>query len=145
MRRTSTVTALNGMPSRCATPCCTSVGCWVEREHVEVAAFARRRERDLAFEIEVILPAAAEFAAQPMRRRLQRGIEIAALHLLRRRDILLARERLFDGEDRRQFLVFDVHQLRGRAREIERRRGDRGDRLSFMFDRSSRAAAARRS
>ena len=68
MRRTSAVTALNGRPSRCATPCCTSVGCWVEREHVHVAGLAGRREGDLAFEIEMVLAAAAHLAGQPMRR-----------------------------------------------------------------------------
>ena len=36
-------------------------------EDVEVAAFARRCDRDLAFEIEVILTAATEFAAEAMR------------------------------------------------------------------------------
>ncbi len=32
MRRTSTVTAASGRPSRRATMCCTSVGCWVEEK-----------------------------------------------------------------------------------------------------------------
>ena len=43
------------------------------REDVEVAAVARNRERDLAFEIEMILPAAMQFALEAMRRRFQRA------------------------------------------------------------------------
>ena len=47
---------------------------------LHVAVFARHRERDLPFEIEVILAAAAHFAGQAMRRAGERGLDLAAGH-----------------------------------------------------------------
>ena len=133
MRRTSTVTALKGSPSRCATPCWTSVGCWVELHTCHLAGLAGDRERDLSFEIEMVLPAAAQFAGQSMRRRLERRLDLAAQDVLRGRDEAPARHRLLDGEHGGQRLVFDVHQLCRRARRIERLRRDRRHRLAFVL------------
>ena len=47
---------------------------------MDVAGFARHGERDLAFEIEMILPAAAQFAGEAMRRGCERGVDVAASH-----------------------------------------------------------------
>ena len=108
------------------------------REDMHVAAFARRGDGDLAFEIEVILPAAAEFTGQPMRRGLERGIDVAAVHLLHRRDVKLFRHRVLDRQHGRQHLVFDLHELGCRTRLIERRGRDRRDDLPFMLDEPGR-------
>ena len=102
--------------------------------HVHVAAFAGGGERDLPFEIEVVLPAAAQFAGQAMRRACECRLDLAAHHELRRRNVVFASHRLFDREHRRKRLVIDHHQLGRRPRLIEGRRGDRGDRLSLVFD-----------
>ena len=101
---------------------------------VHVAAVAGSGERDLAFEIEMILAAAAQLAGEPMRRGGERGLDLAARHDLRRRDQALARHRLLDAEHCRQRLVFDRDQLCRRARLIERRRRDRGHRLALVLD-----------
>ena len=61
-RRTTVVTRLKSQPSIWAQTCCTSVGCWVEECTIHVAVLARQGEGDLAFEIEVLLPADAELA-----------------------------------------------------------------------------------
>ncbi len=53
---------------------------------------------------------------------------------LRRRDVLLARDRVLDRQDRGQRLVLDLDQLRGGARLVERRGRDGGDRLALVFD-----------
>ena len=52
--------------------------------HDQIAVLARQDESDLAFEIEVLLPADAERRAQSVRRGLQRGIGVAAQHGRRR-------------------------------------------------------------
>ena len=46
--------------------------------HDDVAVLARQGEGDLAFEIEMLLPADAELGAQRVRRRLHRGVGVAA-------------------------------------------------------------------
>ena len=108
------------------------------REDMDIAAFARGRKRDLAFEIEVILPATAEFAREPMRRRCERSGNIAALHLLDGRNVKLLCHRLLDGENGGKNLVFDLHQLRRGACLVEGYGSDRGDNLPFMLDQACR-------
>ena len=54
------------------------------RVDVHAAVLARHRERDLAFEVEVVLPAAAHRAAQPVRRARERRRGVAARHVHRR-------------------------------------------------------------
>ena len=88
--------------------------------HLHVAGVAGGRERDLSFEIEVVLAAAAQFARQAMRRAGERGLDIAAHHRLRRRDEAVARHRLLDRQHGGQRLVVDLDQLRRRARLVER-------------------------
>ena len=69
-----------------------------------------------------------------MRRVRERGLDLATNHDLRRRDIALACHRLLDGQHGGKRLVVDIDQLCRCARLIERRRGDRRDRLAFVFD-----------
>ena len=104
------------------------------REHVHVAGLAGRREGDLAFEIEMVLAAAAHLAGQPVRGLGEAGGEIAAGDRLRRADIVLARDRLLDGQDCGQRLIGDGDELRRRARLVERRRRHRGHRLAGIGD-----------
>ena len=110
---------------------------------MHVAVVAGRRERDLAFEIEMILAAAAQFAGQPMRRRRRAPASTSP-----RDDASAAARRKLSRaiasstvEHRRQRLVFDVDELRRGARLIERRRRDGGDRLALVFDDVGRRAA----
>src|SRR5262245_45922000 len=52
--------------------------------HMDVGSLARARERDLPFEIEMILPAAAQFASQAMRRAPEPLLDLATDHDLGR-------------------------------------------------------------
>ena len=74
------------MSSTRATTCCTSVGCCVEEWTKHVAVLARDRERDLAFEIEMLLPADAKRSFEPVRRACNGGIDIAAAERIIRHD-----------------------------------------------------------
>jgi hypothetical protein len=67
MRRTSTRTALIGRWRAWATLCCTSVGCWVEEWTIMSPPFLRDRGGDLAFEVEMLLPANLERAFDQLR------------------------------------------------------------------------------
>ena len=115
--------------------------------HQHAAVVGGRRERDLAFEIEMVLAAAAQLATEPMRRAGERRRHIAARDRLRRRDVLLARDRLLDRQHRRQRLVFDLDELRGGARLVERIGRHRRHRLALILDhvrRQQRLVAADR-
>ena len=81
--------------------------------HQHVAILAGDRHGDLPFEIEMLLPADIDAARKPQRRRRQRGIGIASLHHLGWQHEALRRQRLVNGQDRLQDLVFD-HCLQGR-------------------------------
>ena len=85
IRRTSTVTALSDRPSTLATVCCTSARMLRGGMDEHVAALARNGVGDLAFEIEMVLP--ADHAACRDRRcgaRGERGVRVAEPHLVRR-------------------------------------------------------------
>ena len=101
---------------------------------LHVAVFARHRERDLPFEVEVILTAATHFAGQAVRRAGERRIDLATRHHLRRRDEALACHRLLDAQDGRKRLIDNLDQSSGRACLIERGRGDGRYRLALVFD-----------
>ena len=98
------------------------------------AVVAGRGERDLPFEIEVILAAAAEFTGQAMRRPGECSRSVAADNVLRRGDKLFARKRIVDGQHCGQQFVLDSDQLGGGARLIERNRRHGGDRLALVLD-----------
>jgi hypothetical protein len=102
-------------------------------EDVHVVAFPGRCDGDLPFQIEVVLPAAAQFARQTMPRIFQCSIDVAACHDLRRNQKLLTLDRLFDREDRIEYLIVDLHKPGPRPGLIERRRGNGDDRLPFIF------------
>ena len=101
---------------------------------MHVGSLARGRERDLPFEIEMILTAAAQFAGKAVRRARERFLDLPANHDLRRRNVTLARHRFFDRQHRGERLVVDRGELCRRARLIERRRRDRRHRLPVVFD-----------
>ena len=109
------------------------------REDMEVAAFAGRRDRDLAFEIEVILPAAVEFALAgdasqiSARRRYRRDPSSGSA----RHGFRFATASC-DGEHWRKDFVFHLHELCRGAREIERRGRYRRHHLTFMLDEAGR-------
>ena len=70
-------------PSSFAIRCWTSLGCWVELTTWSWPCLARRGERGLAFEVEMLLPAHFERARQAVRRGGERGLGVAARHDLR--------------------------------------------------------------
>ena len=86
--------------------------------HQHVAILAGHRERDLAFQVEMVLGAARDRALQAMRRGGQRRRRVAAAHHLRRSDELPARQRLGNRQHRRQLNVVDRDQRRRPARDI---------------------------
>ncbi len=71
------------------------------------AVLARDRQRNLPFEIEMVLSPRAEPPGQAMGRGGKRAGGIAALHDLRRGDITPGGKRLLDREHRRQLRVID--------------------------------------
>ena len=101
------------------------------RMHEHLAALAGNRERDLAFEVEMLLPAAAQLALDPVLRR--RG-HVAALRAYRRQHEGLLLQRLLDGDDRLERLVAHLRKPRRAARALDARRGDREERLAAKFD-----------
>ena len=72
------------------------------REDLHAAVLARDGERDLAFEIEVVLSARRDRTLQAARRARQRGRGVAARHVHRRQHIRLGLQRGIDGEQRGQ-------------------------------------------
>ena len=98
-----------------------------------VGVFLRHGERDLAFEVEMILPAAARLAGDPVRRGGDRSRRVAPLHRLRFGDIALALQRLLDGEHGFQHLVLDRDQRRRPPRGVAIAGGDRSDRVADIF------------
>ena len=82
MRRVSTVTKASGMPRMRPTMCWTSVGSCVEAWTVISRPSPGIGERDLAFEIEMLLAADGELAFEPMRRGGQRGRDVAAAKIV---------------------------------------------------------------
>ena len=68
-------------------------------DDVELARLARRGERGLAFEVEMLLPAHVERARQAMRPPLERGLRVAARHPLHRLEVGIRVQRLGDGDE----------------------------------------------
>ena len=100
----------------------------------DVAVLAWQREGDLAFEIEMLLPADAELGFEPMRCTCQRRIGIAAQHRRRRLHIGLSFQRRRDVEDRFFGLDLDDDFLDSGTRRIERFRDDHRQRLARELD-----------
>ena len=82
--------------------------------HPPLLLFQRQHVGDLAFQVEMFLPADLERAGQRVRRALQRGRRVAAGHVHRRQHIALLRVRLLRREHRLQRLDIPLHQT-GRA------------------------------
>ena len=101
--------------------------------HQHAAILPGHRERHLALEIEVVLPAAAKRAAQPMRRGAYRARRISARHRLAGQDEALGGQRGVDGEDGGKLLVLDTRAQRRLARGLDAGRGDREQRLSHVL------------
>ena len=95
--------------------------------------FARDGERDLPFEIEVVLPAGGHRAAQAVRRAHERRGGIAARHVHRRQHVRLRGHRFGDREDRRQRLEIEAGETCGAARGHDVDRCDGEDRLPGEF------------
>ena len=96
-------------------------------EHV--AVLLRHGISDLALEIELFLAADPESAFQPVRGGGEPRLPVAPLQRDRGNDKGLLRERVLDGEDRRQILVLDRVEPRGPACRANRLGDDQEDRL----------------
>jgi hypothetical protein len=98
-----------------------------------LAALAGKRKGDLAFEVEMLLAAAAQPAFEPLRRARERR-HIAALRLHRRQHEHLLFQRLLDREHRLERLVFHFGEKRRAARELDARRRHGENRLTAELD-----------
>ena len=98
-----------------------------------VGIFLRHGERDLAFEVEMVLTAAPRLARDPVRRGGDGGRRVAPLHDLRRGDVALALHRLLDGEHRLEQFVVDRDQRRRPPRGVAVRSGDGCHRVTRIF------------
>ena len=77
-------------------------------QHAHLAFFFRKRKRDLAFEVEMVLPAAAGAPGDAMRCLANRFSGIALGQGARWRNERLLVERVLDAEDRRQHFILDA-------------------------------------
>jgi hypothetical protein len=100
----------------------------------DVAILAGQREGDLTFQVEMLLPADAELAGDPMRRGGHRPLRVAAQDRGRRLDVGFAGKRRRDVDDRVLGLDFDDHFCSGRPRGIESVRHDHRQRLAQELD-----------
>ena len=90
---------------------------------------AGRGQRDLAFQIEMLLPADPHHADRPVRRGGQRGGAVAAAEHIVGQHRLVARERVLDGDARRLGLDHHGPQPGGAAGGVAGQRRDGKDRL----------------
>ena len=93
----------------------------------------RQRQRDLAFQIEMLLPANGELALQPMRRGGQRSGGVAAPHRDGGQHEALRRHRLFDGQHRRQRRDVELDLARRMARRLHGVGDDQADHLAGVL------------
>ena len=97
----------------------------------DVMVFARHGQGDLAFEVEMVLPAEVHPALDALRGFLDRRLGVAAGKRQRRRDELaLLRVKLGDVEDERQLLIFDLREPRRAPRLFAGFCDDAEDRLA---------------
>ena len=101
---------------------------------VDVAILARRGQRDLAFEVEVILAADRELALHAAGRGRQRGLGVAARHALAGLDLQVHLTRGCDVDGGRQLFVLDHGLGRGGAGGGDRGRGDGEQALADAVD-----------
>ena len=83
-----------------------------------LARFAGNGERDLAFEIEMLLPADLELALEPMRRGGKRALDVAAAVSIVGQHALAGDQRVGDRDRRLRFLDVDLGEARGAARGV---------------------------
>ena len=137
MRRTSTVIAWCGLSSTLAIRCCTSLGCWVELHTSMSPSSPGTAKRDLALQIEMVLaahPDAARRGDAARWRSPARGRRGASRAAAARRTAWASASSI--AQDRLELAVFDLGQARGAARLLDRRRGDREQGLTGIFDRA---------
>jgi hypothetical protein len=103
-------------------------------EDMEPALLARRRQRRLAFEVEMLLAAHLEAAGQPVRRRGARCVGIAAAHILGRLDLRAGGLRVGDGDQSRARRDRGLAQPRGAAGGTGAGRRDEEEGLARVDD-----------
>ena len=109
MRRHSTTTSCAAMPERVRDHVLHLARMLRRRVDVHAAVLARDRQRDLAFEVEVVLAAGAHGAAQAMRRRAPaRAAASPRVTCTGGSTYDCAGERVVDGEDRGQRLEVEL-------------------------------------
>ncbi len=87
----------------------------------DVLVLAGHRHRDLAFQVEMVLPAEAHPPFDALWRFLDRCLCVAALERQRRRDELaLLRVEIGNVEDERQLFILDLREPRGATRLLAR-------------------------
>jgi hypothetical protein len=84
-------------------------------QHQHALVFLRHGVGDLAFQVELLLPADIQLALDRMRRAFERLLELAAREPHRRQHVRLRGLGRLRGQDRRQFVVSDFGQARGAA------------------------------
>ena len=102
--------------------------------HVHLDAFARHRERGLALEIEMLLPADAELPFEAVRRGAQRALDVAASEFVVGQHAPAGRQRVLDGDRGLCGGDVDPGQSRGAARGVAGLRDHREQRLTVKQD-----------
>ena len=100
----------------------------------EIAILAWQGQRNLAFEIEMLLTTDTELGGQAMRRTRQGRLDLTALHGDRGLDIGLLHQRRRDIEDRLFLVDLDDGSFGGLPRGVEALRHHQSQRLTGMFD-----------
>jgi hypothetical protein len=102
-------------------------------DDLHLAGLARNGQRDVGLEIEMILPAAAQFARYAMRRCGKRRLDLATYQRRRRIGELRLFQPFLDAQHRRQLFPCH-HDLRGRdIRLVAGLGGDDGNRVADML------------
>ncbi len=103
-------------------------------EDMDLSGLARDRHRDLAFEVEMLLPADFERAGQAVGGGGERGGGIAARHALGRLDQRVRRLGIGDADEGGEGLQIEQALARGAARSLDAGRGDEEHGLAGIED-----------
>ena len=101
---------------------------------LHVAVLARDRERDLAFEIEMLLAADAQLAFDALGAGGEREAGVVLAERIIRQDAAIGGERVVDGDERRTGRHFEFHEFRRAASLIAGFRHHRECDLTAEFD-----------
>ena len=134
IRRHCTVTWQAGRPSTCATMSCVSRRVLRARLDEDLAVLVDQRQRGLGLQVEVLLAADLQLAAEPVGRPLQRGGRVAAADRPLVALVAAGRDGVVHADQRGQRLVLGLDVRRPLARGLQRLAEHPADRVPVVHD-----------